>query len=86
MESDFSNEAAYVATNSTVATAPAYQSPTLDPLSNLNINENSGAQSIALNGISLGSGSMTILGSTFSTTEIALGIGAVVIIYLLTEG
>jgi fibronectin type 3 domain-containing protein len=56
VESDFSNEAAYVATNSTVSTAPAYQSPTLDPLSNLNINENSGAQSIALNGISLGSG------------------------------
>ncbi|HZI33977.1 MAG TPA: hypothetical protein VFF11_16680, partial [Candidatus Binatia bacterium] len=59
IESDFSNEAFYQAnTNTTGGNPPPvdYQPPTLDPLANISINENSGAQTVNLTGISLGTG------------------------------
>jgi hypothetical protein len=56
VESDFSDEAVDVTTNSTVTPPPVYQPPTLDALEDLTINENAGAQTISLTGISLGSG------------------------------
>ncbi len=60
VESDFSDEATAVTANAVVTPpappAPVYQSPALDALNNLAINENAGAQTIDLTGISLGSG------------------------------
>jgi hypothetical protein len=63
VESDFSDEATAVTANAVVTPpvppappAPVYQSPALDALNNLTINENAGAQTISLTGISLGNG------------------------------
>lgn len=58
VESDFSDEAVDVTTNSssTVMPPPVSQAPTLDVLNDLTINNNAGAQTINLTGISVGSG------------------------------
>lgn len=55
VESDFSNEATFLA-QSVTTPPPVYLPPTLDALGNIVINESAGLQTVNLTGVSLGSG------------------------------
>ncbi len=50
----------------TVTVKPVYQPPTLAPLNNLTISENSGVQTVNLSGLGLGSGATLIITATSS--------------------
>ncbi len=71
VESDFSNEAVYVATQGTTnPPAPNYQPPTLDALGNLALNENAGLQTVNLTGLGLGTGQTLVITAVSSNPSL----------------
>jgi hypothetical protein len=67
-ESAFSNETTYSAASEVISNPPppVYTSPTLSAIANVSINENAGGQSVALSGITTGSGSSVTVSASSS--------------------